>query len=100
MAIALRRLHWFEQGAKLEEWPESDSDDYVCLIIWDREGFRFFEDGPFALPVENAFWAFGCGRDFALAAMHCGKDAREAVEIASRFDNGCGLGVDVMTLNG
>lgn len=38
----------------------------------------------------------GSGRDFAIAAMHCGKTAREAVEIASLYENGCGNGVDVL----
>lgn len=32
--------------------------------------------------------AIGSGRDFALAAMHCGKSALEAVEIAAHFDTG------------
>lgn len=34
--------------------------------------------------------AIGSGRDFALAAMHCGKSALEAVQIAGYFDTGTG----------
>lgn len=34
--------------------------------------------------------AIGSGRDFALAAMHCGKSALEAVEVARHFDTGTG----------
>ena len=43
-------------------------------------------------------WAIGSGADYALAAMMCGKSAREAVRIASRLDTSTGLGVDVVTL--
>ena len=49
--------------------------------------------------VEDQFAAWGSGRDFALTAMHLGKSAREAVEIACLFENGCGNGVDVLTPN-
>jgi ATP-dependent protease HslVU (ClpYQ) peptidase subunit len=70
----------------------------VCLIVWDAQGLRYYEDGPIPETVEHGFWAFGSGRDFAIAAMACGKSAREAVEIACQFDTGCGLGVDVMQI--
>jgi ATP-dependent protease HslVU (ClpYQ) peptidase subunit len=43
---------------------------------------------------EDKKTATGSGRDYALAAMHCGKTAREAVEIACLFETGCGNGVD------
>lgn len=100
IAHARTRLRWYEAGAKIEDWPTFDGDDYVCLIVWNKDGLRYWEDGPVAETVEHGFWAFGSGRDFAIAAMACGKSAREAVEIACQFDTGCGLGVDVMTLNG
>ena len=36
------------------------------------------------------FHAIGSGRDYALAAMHLGKNAHEAVLVASQFDNNTG----------
>jgi ATP-dependent protease HslVU (ClpYQ) peptidase subunit len=42
--------------------------------------------------------AIGTGRDYALAAMHCGSTAAEAVAIAALFDPGTGGGVDTVTL--
>lgn len=47
-------------------------------------------------PVVKAFHAIGSGRGEALGAMAMGADARRAVEIASRLNVGCGLGVDVI----
>ncbi len=47
---------------------------------------------------QDRFDAIGSGRDYALAAMYLGHDARRAVEVASALDNGCGNGIDVLTL--
>lgn len=41
--------------------------------------------------VDSAFHAVGSGRDFAIAAMHYGKSAREAVELACLYDVSTGL---------
>lgn len=41
-------------------------------------------------------WAIGSGCDYALGAMEAGATAQEAVRIASRLDNQCGMGVDVV----
>jgi ATP-dependent protease HslVU (ClpYQ) peptidase subunit len=96
-ASGRRLVHWYEGGASIETWPEL-GEEYVCLVIFDREGLKFYESAPFPERIEGEFWAFGSGRDFAIAAMACGKSATEAVEIACRFDNGCGMGVDSMEL--
>lgn len=41
-------------------------------------------------------WAIGCGADFALAAMACGKTAVESVRIAAKLDSKCGMGVNTV----
>lgn len=41
-------------------------------------------------------WGIGSGVDYALGAMAAGASAREAVLIASRLCNTCGMGVDVV----
>lgn len=38
------------------------------------------------IPREDHVYAIGSGRDFAIAAMHCGRNARGAVEVAALFD--------------
>ncbi|MEE8262972.1 MAG: hypothetical protein V3R83_10960 [Gammaproteobacteria bacterium] len=37
--------------------------------------------------------SIGSGQDFAMAAMYAGKDARNAVKIAIKLDEGSGLGI-------
>lgn len=68
----------------------------VCVI--HPGGRAEHWNGESRYVVLDPFWAIGSGRDFATAAMHLGKTAAEAVEIAARFDNGTGLGVDTMEL--
>ena len=48
---------------------------------------------------EGQKFAIGSGRDFALAAMHLGRSADEAVRVACEFDQCCGNGVDELRLN-
>lgn len=50
------------------------------------------------VPVDMPRWAIGSGADYALGAMEAGADAMRAVEIASKLDAGCGMGVDVVRL--
>lgn len=93
---------WYADGQDPGKWPDvqKDKDDWCRLIVVGEDGARFFERQPVAMKVEDKFSAWGSGRDFALTAMHLGKNAREAVEIACLFENGCGNGVDVLTPNG
>lgn len=98
-SAGLAMFDWIEKGRKPEDYPEVQKkyDDYSCgcLVIENGRIFKY-ESGPFPLEFEQTFFAIGSGREFATAAMYCGKTAREAVEIASLFDSGCGNGVDVL----
>ena len=47
---------------------------------------------------EGGFYAIGSGRDFALAAMRMGADAKKAVKIASEFDIHTGGRIRTMRL--
>jgi hypothetical protein len=67
----------------------------------DRDGEAIIETycaGPYPMRNRSERWAWGSGRDFALAAMHLGKTAAEAVEVACLFQSDCGLGVDHVEL--
>ncbi|HCZ49097.1 MAG TPA: hypothetical protein DCZ11_08840 [Gammaproteobacteria bacterium] len=93
---------WFDAGADPEGFPQSqrDKDDWAGLVAIDLSGrILRYERTPYPLVVEQQKAAWGSGRDFALCAMvRFGVSAREAVEIASMFDCGCGNGVDELTL--
>jgi ATP-dependent protease HslVU (ClpYQ) peptidase subunit len=91
---------WYEDGADPEKWPDcqKDKEDWARLVVASAAGVVFFERTPVAIPIEDEFQAWGTGRDYALGAMARGATAREAVEIAMRFDTSCGLGIDEFSL--
>jgi len=101
--VAMELVHWFCDGADPKEFPDSAREDLATLITIrrDRDGEVIIETycaGPYPMRNRSERWAWGSGRDFALAAMHLGKTAAEAVEVACLFQSDCGLGVDRVEL--
>lgn len=64
-----------------------------------RATIERIESTAFALILEDTLFADGAGRDVALAALHCGKNAREAVELTARIIPRVGGGVDVIAFD-
>lgn len=95
-------LAWFWRGASAEDFPEAqrDVDRYAGLIVV-RPGPLIvrYEQTPYPVAFEDHHCAFGSGGQLALAAMECGKNAIQAVEIASKHDSSCGYGVDWLWLD-
>ena len=93
-------LAWFRAGAKPEDFPEQQrKDDRFAPLLAIRAGeIRLYERTPHPVRYPPQKFAMGSGRDFALAAMHCGCSAAEAVEVAALFDPGTGFGVDAMVI--
>ena len=94
-------IEWYKAGAKPAAFPpkQRERDDWASLIVIRECGVFYYERTPHPCLVEDKIMAWGCGRDYALAAMHLGKTAREAVEIASVFDINCGNGEDELSLS-
>jgi ATP-dependent protease HslVU (ClpYQ) peptidase subunit len=94
-------IAWFQAGEKAEDFPKEqrDKDDWVPLLVIRENGkIHKYERTLYPLKYQDKQFAIGSGRDFALAAMACGKTASEAVEVASMFDSNCGDGVDTLRL--
>jgi 20S proteasome alpha/beta subunit len=94
---------WIAGGEKPDDFPafQRDKDDWVVTLVIRANGtIHKYERTPNPITFEDKHFAIGCGRDFALAAMHLGKTAREAVEVAIALDSGCGNGIDTLTLEG
>lgn len=88
---------WYADGADPKKWPscQNDKDLWCRLIVFGTDGkVKTYERQPVAFAMEDATMAWGSGRDYAIGAMAKGADALEAVQIACRFDNGCGMGID------
>jgi hypothetical protein len=69
-------------------------------MLITNDGELWVYDSKTAYPenIKTKFFARGCGRDYALAAMYLGKSAIEAVQVASALDVNCGMGVDSLCL--
>lgn len=95
-------IAWFKGERKASDWPKQpDDEDCGNIVQVTKNGIFIWSGsaGPTPEPLEDKFMAFGSGRDFAMAAMHLGKSAREAIEIASLYDINTGMGIDVLELH-
>lgn len=97
-------VEWFNAGANPETYPKRETEDHsvlVCIDLLDAGAprIRRYEATGYPLQVEDKFYADGAGRDVALAALHCGKSAREAVVLAIKLLGCCGKGIDVVSFD-
>lgn len=92
---------WWEGGADPAHYPKfQEADDFVDLVVITPDNkILKYERSAHPIHFEDMQFAMGSGRDYAMAVMHLGFDARRAVEVASAYDTGCGGGVDVLTHN-
>lgn len=123
-AMGMLLISWYEQDRSPEGWqlildksgalkrsgkPEDDEDDDAevngrvpgcILVVASKKGVRIYNSKfpkPIAVPYTQKVGAWGSGEGYAFAALRLGKDAREAVKVASKFCVGCGMGVDYHT---
>lgn len=78
---AIAVLEWLEGYG---EKPKVE-DGFHAILIKDGECFTL-ENKLVKVGHGRKIFAVGSGRDFAMAAMHLGKSAREAVLVAHQFD--------------
>jgi hypothetical protein len=80
---------WVQNGMDPSDYPQlcRDRSEESCFIVITPDGVLMdFERTPTPVTKTHGFDACGSGSDYALGAMAAGKTAREAVEIAARFD--------------
>ena len=98
MSGGLAMMEWYENGADPSILPQSqNTDSGAVLSVFHKDGVDTYEN-HIPMPINDPFWAWGSGRDIALGAMAHGANAIEAVEIASRFNIDCGMGIDYFIL--
>ena len=98
MSSGVAMMNWLAGRRKTFPTCQSSQEDWAQVLVIDGTRILTFEQTPIPVEFEDRFFAIGSGRAYALAAMHCGRSAREAIEIACQYDNGCGNGVDTLTL--
>ena len=101
-------LHWWSSVEKMsfEEvlrfgFPDYDAEkNDPAIVIAYKNGGAYKHAGGLFVPCSRPFHAVGSGRDYALAAMHLGRSAKEAVEVAMVFDNNTGGHIETMNVTG
>lgn len=101
LVVGLAMLEWIREGSKIEDFPKCQTADYSPVMVVSRGAngapvLHLYEGQPFPILFEETQRAMGSGRDYALAAMHLGFNAIDAVRVASVFDSGTGNGIDVL----
>jgi hypothetical protein len=82
---ALVFVDWYGTGQPIPEVLLHHGGDFTCLILSPK---GLFEADVMCRPdpIIEPFYAIGSGAKEALAAMHCGKSARDAVRVAASID--------------
>jgi len=95
-------VDWLASGAKVPPaiLTAADVEEDFEAIVLDRG--RVYSANHLCRLVRNhnAHVVAGSGAKAALAALYCGRSAREAVRIACRLDPSCGLPVVTMQMPG
>ena len=72
-------------------YPMYDKEeDGLHALLCCTDGRSWWLSGSCFMRNNRGFHAIGSGRDFAIAAMHLGNSASDAVLLASNFDRGTG----------
>lgn len=83
--LLMPAVDWFLDGADPAKFPNLGKDNEGRLLVFEAQWVTSYST---SLPYGEAFaypQAFGSGAAYALGAMHAGKTAREAIEIASKL---------------
>lgn len=96
-------LTWFKGGAKPEDFPDHQKHDEkwvgILVVTPDKRVLKY-ERSPYPMDfTEGGVACIGSGRDFAYGALYMGATAYRAVEAACQYETGCGMGIDVLTLD-
>lgn len=76
-------LDWYGTGATR---PETLKDTDFSALVLEKDGLYEYDSLCRGEKVLDPCYAIGSGQVAAMAAMFCGKTARQAVEIAARLD--------------
>lgn len=89
---------WFIAGCPIDDSDfEKLWDDNYDLIAMDTDGCVFMLLADTLFPLSSSFHSIGSGRLSALGAMAQGATAREAINVAARFDVNTGTVTQAIT---
>lgn len=94
-ANACALVEWLrDPDRKAADFPKHDHTH--AYVVHSDGTTECYEGDAYPVPITERYFAGGAGRDYALAALYLGCDARRAVEVACALDIYCGNGIDVL----
>lgn len=97
---------WYKSGASYKDWPGNENNYADLLVvkktflaIGEYKNIVLYYNGPTPIEILSKYFALGVGKDYALGALEMGADAIKAVEVACKYSNACGMGIDALTLD-
>ena len=100
--IGMELIEWFKEGAEPDKYPSKNSENLASLIVIDKDenggviSVYKYERTGYPYQYQGKFWAFGCSDESAMVAMELGASSAKAVELCSKYNTGCGCGVDTL----
>lgn len=91
---AMQFVRWYGDHRK----PRPDKDAGIECIVVDAQGVAIWNEALSRIHPLGDFCAVGTGQAAAMAAMHAGATALEAVQIASVYDRDTGGEVQTIEL--
>lgn len=96
-------VEWLRNGGRREEYPSDARNENMLtdLFVVHRDGtVHIYGKSPWPSVLRMQRHAIGMGAEYARAAMQCGRDAVQAIEVAAVFNHWVGGGVDTMAFDG
>ena len=82
VAEGLEFIEWYKDKRKKK--PQL-TEDFNALVL-TKDGIEGWENNLIPIPIKEAFYAIGSGRDYAMSAMSLNEDPAEAVAVACEYD--------------
>lgn len=89
---------WWEHGMPSSKFPRPPVEDDPCTMFTIAKSGRVkcYMNYPWPVVLLDEHLVAGSGADLARGALAAGANARQAVEIASLYDQATGMGVDTL----
>jgi len=95
---ALKVIDWCNKGFDQSNKPTL-LEAGVNIIILKKTHITFYDNSLVPMKIDNDFYSIGSGAEAATAAMYCGKNVEQAIEIACKVDlSGSGLPVVIKSI--
>lgn len=98
--VADQVVFWIKEGCNPATWPKAAEEGVTDVLVVLPSGvLLLYQSGPHVTPLENSFFAIGCGAEAAMAVVALGHNAHRAVEITCQVVADCGGGIDTLELS-